>query len=190
MSGDSAAAKRAARPRHRSDEPRVKETDERYTPRPLINLITAALGPIFYDPATTKDNPVGARAFSALPENGLLQDWKRRARGGLTYVNSPFSVGNLPQWAGKVVDEARGGLEIVQLTPVDPSTDWYEVLVEHANLLLGLKERQKYDKPAGEVAFNAGAMQPAMLWYFGARARQFARAMAPYAHASLPGVFG
>lgn len=173
-----------------TSEVKVKASDERYTARPLINLITAALGPIMYDPCTTKDNPVGARAFSALPENGLEQDWKRRARGGLTYVNSPFSTGNLERWGSKVVDEARGGLEIVQLTPVDPSTDWYEVLVDQANLLLGLKERQKYGKPAGEVAFDAGAMQPAMLWYFGARARQFARAMAPYAHASLPGVFG
>lgn len=174
----------------RTSEVKVKASDERYTSRELIGLITAALGPIMYDPATTKDNPVGARAFSSLPENGLEQDWKRRARGGLTYLNSPFSTGNLERWASKVVDEARGGLEIVQLTPVDPSTDWYEVLVDQANLLLGLKERQKYGKPAGEVAFKAGAMQPAMLWYFGARARQFARAMAPYAHASLPGVFG
>lgn len=166
-------------------EVRVKESDERYTDPVLIGLIVAALGPIAYDPCTTKDNPVGAREFSALPDNGLMQDWKRRARGGLTFVNSPFSTGNLLTWSEKVRDEARGGLEIVQLTPVDPSTEWYAVLHEHANLILGLKKRQKYGKPG--QAFTNVAMQPAMLSYFGARGRMFARAMAPHAHASLPG---
>lgn len=75
----------------------------------------------------------------------------------------------------------------MQLTPVDPSTGWYEHLADHAALALGLKRRPEYGKP-GE-AYGATAKQPAMLWYFGHRARWLARNMQMFAHCHIPGVF-
>lgn len=169
-----------------STEVRVKDTDERYTPSWLLDLVREALGAIAYDPCTTPDNPVCAVNFSALPrENGLETNWLKRARGGYSWVNSPFSVGNLLQWSKKCSFEAKWGAEIVQLTPADPSTAWFDVCSSYAALALALKRRPEYGKP-GE-AFGATAKQPAMLWYAGPRAKLFARAMELHAHVWAPG---
>lgn len=163
---------------------RVKETDERYTPRWLLDLVVSALGPLAYDPCTAPHNPAGALMFAYLPTtDGLETSWSNR--GGVVWVNPPFSPGNLAKWANKCAIEADQGVEIVLLTPVDPSTGWYSMLSYAAPLALALKRRPEYGKPDG--AFGATAKQPAMLWYFGHRAKHFARCMAEHAHTWVPG---
>jgi hypothetical protein len=161
----------------------IKDTDERYTPRWLLDIVISALGPLAYDPCTAPHNPAGAIRFACPPVNGLETSWQDR--GGVVWVNPPFSNGNLAKWANKCAVEADYGVEIVLLTPVDPSTGWYSSLSYAAQLAAALKRRPEYGKPDG--AFGATAKQPAMLWYFGHRTKHFARCMAEPAHCWVPG---
>jgi hypothetical protein len=168
--------------------PKVKPTDERYTPRWLLDAIVEALGPIAYDPCSPSHNPTGAARFTCLPDNGLETDWLELSGGGLVFVNSPFSNGNLLRWSNKVCDWHVRGCEIVQLTPIDGTTAWFECLFDRADIASALKTRPTYGKPASEESFEATAKQPAMLWYFGSRTKAWLRVMRDYAHCYVPGV--
>lgn len=163
-------------------------TDQRFTPLWVLNIATKACGPIAYDPCTTADNPAGALDFSALPEDGLAQQWAERSGGGLVWVNSPFSRGQLRQWASKACDAFLAGGEVVMLTPVDPSTDWYAILTDHARVAAGLKKRVRFHTPADQVAMESAAKGSTMLWYLGHNTRAFIESARPHAHLYLPGV--
>jgi hypothetical protein len=53
----------------------LTDTDERFTPQPLINKIKRVLGQIDLDPCTSLENPVKARIYYTKVENGLGNDW-------------------------------------------------------------------------------------------------------------------
>jgi len=165
------------------EAPSTKETDERTTPAWILDIVCEALGEIEYDPCTTAANPTGARFFTCLPDNGL--EWAWEFYKGLVWVNPPFSTGNIKRWANKACDSAADGAEIVMLTPVDPSTEWFTTLSRDALLAAGLKRRPEYGKPG--KAYGQVAKQPAMLWYFGHRVKLFARAMQAHAECWIPG---
>lgn len=164
----------------------LRPTDERYTPRVVLDPLVQALGAIAYDPCTMAANPVGATSFSALPENGLEQDWNARAQGGLTWVNMPFS--KMRVWTRACVEQADRGAELAILTPVDPSTDWYATLFARADIAAQLGKRVRYIAPADQPAINCGAMQPTMIWYIGPRVAAFIRAFEGRAHFIVPGL--
>ena len=168
----------------------IKPTDERYTPSWLVDLVKRALGPIGFDPCTSKDNPVGASSWCCLPTyDGLSVEWceqQRIGHGGTVWVNPPFS--KLRAWAGKVVSESVACDGIVMLTPVDPSTEWYSHLFAHADVAAQLHDRVKFIAPSNQAQLPNVAMQPTMLWYFGRRVKAFCAGFEGKAHMFFPGV--
>jgi len=174
----------AARPRQ-AEVVRVA-TDERYTPAWVLD-IARKLGPIAYDPCTTPENHTGARDFSALPEDGLSQDWWSRARGGLVWCNPPFSRGLIAEWADKIAIEASLGTEIVALTGCDPSTKWFARLNVRAAIFAPLKKRVRFIAPVQQAEIKTHAKGATALWYFGPRGKAFAKAAEEHAHLYAPG---
>lgn len=65
--------------------------------------------------------------FDPCPENpqfdGLKIKWKSPA-----FVNPPYS--EPLKWIDKAIQESLGGVDVVLLLKVDPSTRWYKRLVE------------------------------------------------------------
>jgi len=65
-----------------------KTTDERYTPKYLIEIIKQSLGNIDFDPTTNNLNQVGATQYFTVKENCLIRKW---AKVETAYMNPPFS---------------------------------------------------------------------------------------------------
>jgi hypothetical protein len=170
-----------------ANAPKTKPTDERYTPIDLIECIVLGMGQVGYDPATPKHNPTNARRFTSLPDNGLETDWRALAGDSYVWLNSPFSVGNLKRWALETIKWANRGCEILQLTPVDPTTDWWDILLSGVPVCRAeLKKRMRYSVPADQAKLPGGAMQPACVWYFGERPGLFEKTLEERAHFVLP----
>lgn len=69
------------------------------------------MGGVELDPATDESNPVGARRFFTLANDGLHSPWEDR-----TFVNPPYGE-ELEQWLDKVVLEAGFGFRVCALLP-------------------------------------------------------------------------
>jgi phage N-6-adenine-methyltransferase len=129
------------------------ERQDWQTPRWFIDLVRR-VGPIALDPATSVDNPTGARGFYAqgFVDCGLAADWSFRASGGLTFCNPPYGahlsgpvepdhrimrkgklVGVGRGWAQKIVQHHG---ETIVLVPVRTETEWWRTLFAWADLVL------------------------------------------------------
>ena len=104
--------------------------DEWRTPRDLFERIQRDMGIEFIlDPCTTPDNPLGTKFFYTSYDNGLKQPW-----GGLpTFVNPPYSRGNIDLWVAKCAIEAnyrvnptiRNDVVVVALLPLR-TAKWFK----------------------------------------------------------------
>ena len=142
------------------------------TPPELLECVRAYFGgQIPFDPATTPDNPTGAREFCAgVPGrlfsqgtnlfarcNGLEVRWDltvaNRIRSGV-FVNPPYGR-ELRAWLQKIADEAELGVEIVALLPCSRFEQLYfQEALAVANALCLVRGRVKFisaldGKPVG-----------------------------------------
>ena len=65
-----------------------KSTDERYTPKYLIEIIMQSLGSIDFDPTANSLNQVEATQYFTIKENCLARRW---VKVETAYMNPPFS---------------------------------------------------------------------------------------------------
>jgi phage N-6-adenine-methyltransferase len=65
-----------------------KTTDERYTPKYLIEIIRRSLGGVDFDPTANNLNQVNATQYFTVKENCLIREW---AKVETAYMNPPFS---------------------------------------------------------------------------------------------------
>lgn len=163
---------------------------ERFTPESLLQIIRVH-APIMLDPCTIAENPVGAKIFYTIHEDGLKQAWAPKTPG-LAWCNPPFSRGELPRWADKAVVEAkrRTDREIMVLTPGDLGTQWASVLHGAAQAIAHMHGRIAFIRPDG--VYETGAKQSSAVWYFGERAQRFQRVFEAHANvvhlATRPGL--
>lgn len=149
------------------------------TPPEFLDLVRA-VGDIAFDPATTPDNPVGARYFCDNGEHGcgLAADWGRTlsclspARG-LAYVNPPYGR-ELPKWIAKMALEGGAGAEIIALIPARPDTRaWQRDIRGTADRVCFLAGRIRF------VGAPAAAPFPSAVIYWGERGDEFHRVFSP-----------
>lgn len=163
----------------------AESRDDAQTP-PEVLQCTVALGPIALDPCTASNNPVGARRWIALPDDGLTADWRELSEGGLTFVNPPYGRA-LEAWARKIVHEAERGCEIVALTPSRSETKWFRMLWLRARAVCLWEGRLRFIDPETGLPYvgkpgskNEGKPQsagfPSLVSYFGPHPRLFASA--------------
>lgn len=171
----------------RDDVVPLVETNERYTPPEVLDVIRI-LGPIAYDPCTPRHNPAGALRFTCPPENGLTTNWVELARRGLVFCNPPYSRGQILQWVRKAVRERRRFSENLLLLPQDLGTVWGQLLIRSCQGICFWKGRITFIRPDG--SYDAGAKQPSLFGYMGPRAWAFHDAFAPHGAVLTRGAWG
>ncbi len=88
--------------------------------------LLAAVGPIFFDPCTTPENPCKAVHFVTEEDNGLDGDWPGGERS--IYVNPPY--GDLKPWMAKCDKQVKENeCFVFMLAPFRPHRRWF---VEYA----------------------------------------------------------
>lgn len=144
------------------------------TPTDVL-VVVEEFAPIALDPCSNCWSIVRARVSldgSSPEQDGLLADWHKLARGGLVYVNPPYSRGSMTKWTQKVLEEAAAGTEIVLLTKSDHSTKWWKRLRGAAGAICYWSERIAF------LGASHGAAWPSALWYFGRKPHLFAHVFA------------
>ncbi len=79
-----------------------------------------AIGPIFFDPCTTPENPCKAVHFATEADNGLEGNWPT---GEKIYCNPPY--GDLKSWITKCEISAFVGCRVYLLAPFRPHRRWF-----------------------------------------------------------------
>jgi hypothetical protein len=85
----------------------------------------------YYDPCLLETNTIH-------PIDTLGSSW-----GSPAFVNPPYS--NPLPWVKKAIEEAKQGVDVVMLLNVDPSTQWYLMLIEANAHFCYFNERLKFD---------------------------------------------
>lgn len=108
-----ATASAWSRVTHHAHRASTLETDERYTPEWVLDLVTSALGGIDLDPCADPQRRVQAKNHFTKEDNGLEQPWK-----GRVFLNPPFS--NSKDWVRHLSLYLASGAvtEAVVLIPV------------------------------------------------------------------------
>lgn len=138
-----------------------------------------AVGPIALDPATTVENPTGAERFFTPSDDGLTQDWKTAANGGLWFVNPEYGDALDIFWSKKIAEEGMkkppgGGIALV---PARCDTVWFRRFTT-ADALCFVKGRIKF------IGFNPLTQQ----WERGAWSKRSQKWM-PNSPAGFPSLF-
>lgn len=131
------------------------ETDQWYTPP----IVLDRLGRIALDPCYSPLSLVKAD-FVAM-ERGLDFDWTEVAKGGLIYVNPPYS--DLRKWLHKCREESQRGGLVVALVPHRSETrGFHEDVYSQGARVLCIRSRLKFVSPDPKKKKN-GATFPSVL---------------------------
>jgi phage N-6-adenine-methyltransferase len=147
-----------------------KASDIRFTPKNVLDVVRA-FDDIALDPCTTSSNPVGARDWYTESDNGLERPWE-----SLSFVNPPYSRGQIIQWAEKAYEEwcSLRKTESIVLVPADTSTEATQLLLDTASAVAFWRKRICFAGEQGAKFANA-------LFYFGERQGRFKRVFSPHA---------
>lgn len=163
-----------------ADFARDRDDDDLCTPAWLWAVV-GSIAPIHLDPCSNPwAQPAPVRLDRESKPDGLDADWSQlvplELGRRLVYVNPPYARGHLIAWAYKCATMARLGLEVVLLTPVAPTTEWWRLARYACDGVAYLNRR---------VAFEGGGHKQGMIdsaaFYFGAHAGAFMHAFAPIA---------
>lgn len=152
------------------------------TPPEVLDAVRR-MGPIGLDPATSEDNPVGARFH--LHDRGL-SSWPLELLnpGEIVWLNPPFGRG-LPQWTRHAISHAYAGTDILILTPARVGTAWYRELKLVCSAYCEWSGRIKFLDAGGHR--SAPAPFPVVIWYLGADRWRFKVALLPHGDVYVAG---
>ena len=109
---------------------KMKDSDKWETPKWLMEHFKE-----HYDPCPSEPN-----------FDGLKVSW-----GTPSFVNPPYS--NPLPWVKKAIEETKKGVAVIMLLRVDPSTQWYRLLVEAGAHFCYFNERLKFNDVKGSSNF-------------------------------------
>jgi DNA N-6-adenine-methyltransferase (Dam) len=154
----------------------IRESDERYTPERVIDVVREFFGgTIHLDPCTTAWNPTQALDHCTLGSadpsrrDGLGVQWH-----GNVWCNPPYSRGQLVRWVRKAVEAVEAPeCEVLMLLPSDLGSQAGQRAAKAANGLCFLSGRLTFAGPSGIP--DAAAKQSSIVVYFGERQGAFER---------------
>lgn len=147
----------------------MKETDERYTPEYVLDVVRAfANGPISLDPCTTPDNRTRALRFFTKEDDGLGRDWGVKI-DDVVWVNPPYSRGQLRVWVGACLKAYPA--HVIALLPCDLGSVAGQAVAGTASRICFPKGRIRFISPTDDI--KTGAKQPSMLAYWGSAPNAF-----------------
>lgn len=142
-------------------------SDEWYTTQEIIDTVTAVMGGIDLDPASsdTANETVRAEVYFTIEDDGLSKEW-----WGRVYLNPPYG-NEIPKWVDKAIGEYENHniLEAVLLLPSRTDTRWFRALRQFPRCFMH-----------GRVKFNGhdnSAPFPTMLVGIGIDLERFAKIM-------------
>lgn len=160
-----------------------KKTGWRTPPKildPLHEYARKATGEkIYLDPATSEDNPVGARMFATERHDGLSIDWKDKSHcGKLVFVNPPYGK-VLKQWLAKIGAEALAGTHLAALLPVSRTEQLYfqDSLFRFHAAVCFVRSRLRFLDDTGKP--HGGNPYASMLYLFNGDYKIFAEQFEP-----------
>lgn len=117
----------------------AKATDDRVTPRDVMDAMRATYGDFDLDAAATRDCAQAPAYFGPDRRDPNYRDaladslhWYNY--GNLVWLNCPYS--EIPRWLAKVKREVKGcpdnGFRVVCLLPTSTSTTWWHLYVWNA----------------------------------------------------------
>lgn len=149
-----------------TDEP---SSDERYTPKDVIELARVILGGIGLDPASCREaqEVVKAKVFWTSHDDALARDWG--AAGARTvWLNPPYSRALIAPFAKKFLQEldAASFEEALVLVNASVCATWWQDLARRAQLIAYPPSRLAFRQPGtGE---QRGNLYDSSMMYFGA----------------------
>lgn len=146
-----------------------KASDIRFTPDHVLDVVRE-FSSIALDPCTTSKNPVAADDWYTESDDGLSRPWD-----SMSFVNPPYSRGQLLKWSAKASHEwYPRGVESIVLVPADTSTAATQFLLDLAHAVAFWRKRICFAGDCGAKFANA-------LFYFGERQGRFKRVFGPHA---------
>lgn len=148
------------------------DTDEWYTPLPILALAHELLGDIDLDPASCEmaQRTVQAREYHTRASNGLKQRWR-----GRVWLNPPYSYPLVEQFADKLIADYTSGHVTQALVLVNNRADaaWCQRLMLAATATCFSAERIGFAHPRlGKPDQNR---QGQIFFYFGDQPLRFAQ---------------
>jgi len=122
--------------------------DSRFTPAPLLDVLTGVFGPLALDPCADPGSPVRADRYIYESDDGLVQPW---TCDGPVFVNPPYSHG--AAFARRGFEEWRRGACPIVILLLRSRTDgslFHDCLVEFGDVFL-LRDRIRFVGADGEL---------------------------------------
>jgi site-specific DNA-methyltransferase (adenine-specific) len=130
---------------------KICRSTDYFTPPRILDPVREYFGGrIDLDPATTWENPTGARRIHTPANSGLDAQWIPYR----VFVNPPYGR-VLRRWVGKIYEESRKGCEIVALLPGQRFEQKYWQVEVFNPTLIGfcmVRKRVSFLRPDGTVA--------------------------------------
>ncbi len=145
------------------------DSNDWYTPEPIIVAARTAMGQIDLDPASCAraNSVVEANWFFTQKDNGLLQEWR-----GRVFLNPPYSSDLLPFFVEKLLEEWASGRTKQAVVLVNNSTEtrWFRDLLADCSSLCLLCGRLRFWGPRDE---GGTPRQGQAVFYFGPERERF-----------------
>lgn len=156
-----------------SQEPSY-ESDEWYTPMPIVEMAREVLGEIDLDPASCEfaQSRIRAARFYTKDDDGLAHEWR-----GRVWMNPPYSNPLATKFADKLLAEynAERVTEAIVIQNCMASSGWFQRLASAGTICLPRK-RIQFDRRDGRTDHHNNHSQ--VIFYLGDRGDRFAEVFA------------
>lgn len=153
------------------------DTNERYTPRWVLDAARQVLGRIDLDVASCEEaqRTVQATRYYTKADNALLRPW-----AGRVWCNPPYSD-PLP-WVKKLIEHYCAGevSAALLLLNVAGKPQWAQLLWGSKYPVCLFSQRIEFLKPVGEAPDSNKNNSDQFVWYFGRRPGRFADVFGQY----------
>lgn len=141
--------------------------NEWYTPESIISLVYNVMGNIDIDVASSDiaNQTVKAKKYFTKESDGLSQKWY-----GNIFMNPPYSVKLIQQFAEKLVNERKNIDQAVVLVNNATETKWFKSISSIANAVCFPTGRMRFYAPDGKTA---NPLQGQAILYIGDNTQSF-----------------
>lgn len=119
-----------------ADHPKQTAITPAYILGPVRDVLGGVIG---LDPCTTPENPCGAVAFCAPPQDGLALPWDAET----IFCNPPYGKAREP-WVRRCIEAGARGARVVLLIPAHTDTRIFQEAVSTVSGVLFIKGRVKF----------------------------------------------
>ena len=132
---------------HKRTSKIVTEKDRCETPNWLFDLLDREFNFLLDAAASITNHKVPT--YYTVADSALDKRWEKR-----TYLNPPYSVGNIDKFMAKALEESQKGAVVVCLVPCATDTRWWHLYAMKAQEIRFIKGRVRfvgYDEDGNQI---------------------------------------